>query len=111
MNKEQKTLQKKENAIVKRFLTNFEKKHGTTYYCPSNQLRSCQARVFHYGDYEILRSYNTIVAIYDRKNNAVYDFLRYVYGYTNSSSRQIQKFKSDYIGWNKGTRHYTFVNV
>ena len=59
------------------------------------QLNRCQAW---YGtqdgaeDIVILRSYQTVIAIYDKRENTVYDFLRAVYGYTPTSCQQIRKF-------------------
>ena len=43
-------------------------------------------------DIIILRSYQTVIAIYDNRENTVYDFLRAVYGYTPTSSQHIRKF-------------------
>lgn len=43
-------------------------------------------------DIVILRSYLTVIAIYDKRENTVYDFLRAVYGYTHTSSQHIRKF-------------------
>lgn len=40
----------------------------------------------------ILRSYETVIAIYDKRENTVYDFLRAVYGYTSTSCQHIRKF-------------------
>ena len=40
----------------------------------------------------ILRSYQTVIAIYDKRENTVYDFLRAVYGYTPTSCQHINKF-------------------
>ena len=59
------------------------------------QLNRCQAW---YGsqngaeDIIILRSYQTVIAIYDKRENTVYDFLRAVYGYTSTSCQHIRKF-------------------
>lgn len=44
-------------------------------------------------DIVILRSYQTVIAIYDKRENTVYDFLRAVYGYTPTSYQHIRKFK------------------
>ena len=40
----------------------------------------------------ILRSYQTVIAVYDKQENIVYDFLRAVYGYTSTSCQHITKF-------------------
>ena len=66
-------------------------------------LRSCSAEVAPAIDnetgevvYYVLRSYRTIVAIIDIKTDTLYDFLRYVYGYTATSAQHIAKFSQDY---------------
>lgn len=43
-------------------------------------------------DIVILKSYETVVALYDKRENVVYDFLRAVYGYTATSCQHISKF-------------------
>jgi len=111
MNKAQREEQRKENEIVKSFYEEFEKKYRGKYLlAKSNQLRSCQAYVYHFENFEILKSYNTVIAIYDRANNKTYDFLRYVYGFTMTSAHQISKFISDYVLGN-GAQHFTYRNV
>ncbi len=67
------------------------------------RLRSCSAEVAPVMDtetgvlmYYVLRSYNTIVAAIDVSNDTLYDFLRYVYGYTSTSAQHIAKFGQDY---------------
>ena len=67
------------------------------------RLRSCSAEVAPVIDaetgellYYVLRSYNTIVAAIDVSNDTLYDFLRYVYGYTATSAQHISKFDKDY---------------
>ena len=77
------------------------------------RLRSCSAEVAPVMDaetgellYYVLRSYRTIVAIIDIKTDTLYDFLRYVYGYTSTSAKHIAKFDKDYgMGkWGCATR-------
>ena len=60
------------------------------------RLRSCSAEVAKVGNWYVLRSYNTIVAIIDTKTDTLIDFLRYVYGYTATSAQHISKFSKDY---------------
>lgn len=62
----------------------------------SSQLRTCNARVYVYPSIILLQSYNTIVAFIDKEERAIVDVLRYVYGYTATSSQHIAKFKCDY---------------
>ena len=59
------------------------------------QLRSCSARVGQKGKWYVLKSYNTIIAIIDTTTDTLYDFLRYVYGYTSTSAQHISKFNKD----------------
>ena len=67
------------------------------------RLRSCSAEVAPVIDaetgellYYVLRSYRTIVAAIDVRTDTLYDFLRYVYGYTSTSAQHISKFSKDY---------------
>lgn len=69
------------------------------------RLRSCSAHVANVLHYEVLMSYQTIVAIIDTDTNTLYDFLRYVYGYTSTSAQHISKFAHDYGGGQWGCAH------
>ena len=67
------------------------------------KLRSCSAEVAPIIDaetgeliYYVLRSYRTVVAAIDVRTDTLYDFLRYVYGYTSTSAQHIAKFSKDY---------------
>lgn len=67
------------------------------------RLRSCSAEVAPIIDCEtgellycVLRSYRTIVAAIDVRTDTLYDFLRYVYGYSATSAQHIAKFDKDY---------------
>ena len=42
--------------------------------------------------YMVLKSYNTVVAVWDVEENVIIDALRAVYGYTNTSAQHISKF-------------------
>lgn len=61
-----------------------------------HRLRSCQAYVANIDNISVLRSYDTIIAVIDYTTDTLYDFLRYVYGYTATSSQHIAKFDHDY---------------
>ena len=74
---------------------------------PVERLRSCSACVHTCmlkatGEVVyVLQSYGTFIAIIS--GNSLYDFLRYVYGYTSASAQHIAKFRNDYMsryGWN-----------
>lgn len=76
------------------------------------QLRSCSAEVAPAIDnetgevlYYVLRSYRTIVAIIDTHTDTLYDFLRYVYGFTATSAQHISKFNHDYGNGVYGCAH------
>lgn len=64
------------------------------------RLRYCKAEVFETSGYYILKSYNTIIAVIEKKSGRCYDVLRYVYGYTTTSAQHIAKFDTDYGGFN-----------
>ena len=76
---------------------------GYTEIEPVKRLRSCSACVHtcmltETGEVvHVLQSYNTLIAIIS--GNTLYDFLRYVYGYTATSAQHVAKFRSDYIRW------------
>ena len=60
------------------------------------RLRSCSAYVGETRNFYVLQSYNTIIALIDKTTDTLYDFLRYVYGYTSTSAQHISKFEHDY---------------
>lgn len=64
--------------------------------CYVERLRSCNACVWETEHFYILQSYATMVAAIDKGNNIMFDFLRYVYGYTATSAQHIAKFANDY---------------
>ena len=56
------------------------------------KLRTCNAEIRDTYGYTLLYSYGTLVAAYAPDTDTVYDFLRYVYGYTATSAQHISKF-------------------
>ena len=68
------------------------------------QLLTCQAWVWETEDYYILQSYKTFIACIEKKTDTLYDVLRTEYGYTNTSSKHIAKFRkgSAYGGYGAG---------
>lgn len=62
------------------------------------KLYSCQAYVIWTIHYEILCSYNTIVACIDKSSGTLVDVLRTEYDYTNTSAYHIAKFARQYFG-------------
>lgn len=77
---------------------------------PVARLRTCQAWVFETDNYYILRSYNTLVAFIDKRTDTLYDVLRFVFGFTSTSSQHIAKFAHDYktIGKWQCEHRYTY---
>ena len=78
------------------------------------QLRKCSASVAPAVDketgevmYYVLCSYCTIVAVIDTRTGILYDFLRYVYGFTSTTAPHIAKFSCDYAC----TKHLTYREV
>ena len=95
--------QREINAQVLSFIESYRNNEMRCTYEPSRPLRSCSAQVNEVTDtetgevlYAVLTSYNTVVAIIDYATDTLYDFLRYVYGYTATSAKHISKFSEDY---------------
>lgn len=91
--------QKQVNQIVLEKIDEFSNCKKTVHSVKA--LRYCDAMVYEYVNDETgeviyaLQSYKTVVALI--YGNCLYDFLRYVYGYTATSAQHIAKFTHDYI--------------
>ena len=57
--------------------------------------RKCSAELLVSDKYIFLRSYSTLIAVYDVEEKIVYDCLRYMYGYTATSNQHLFKFYHD----------------
>ncbi len=69
------------------------------------RLDYCTAWTADIGEYEVLKSYNTIIAFIHKPTGVMYDVLRYVYGYTPTSAKHIAKFR-------RGAKQvYTYRNI
>ena len=101
-----KELQKIENDIVLQEIDkiNADLRNGVQ---SVSRLRTCNACVLASGNYYLLKSYNTIIAAIDADGN-LYDFLRYVYGYTSTSAQHIAKFRNDY---SRNGKRYTYYHI
>lgn len=78
----------------------------------SRRLRTCNARVLETPNYYVLVSYNTTVACIDKRTDTLYDFLRFMYGYTATSAQHISKFKNDYGAGKWGCEHeYRYYEI
>lgn len=87
--------QLKVNTIAERVFVNAVKELGGKHVV-AFRLRTCQARVYETKHYYILRSYSTIIACISKKTGCLFDLLRKVHGYTNTSAQHITKFSQDY---------------
>jgi hypothetical protein len=107
------------NQQVLAFLEAFRNSTRPMTYETSRPLRGCSARVNYMTDtetgeilYAVLTSYSTVVAVIDYATDTLYDFLRYVYGYTTTSAQHISKFDKDYGKSKWGcTRRLTYKEV
>ena len=91
-------IQKQENDEIESEVNFFNEYFRSSSYGTAKQLRNCQAKVYTSERFYVLQSYNTIVAFIDRETDTLYDVLRFVYGYTNTSAQHIRKFEKDYSG-------------
>ena len=96
MNKEQRAKQLYDNAMVE-YVINRYNNDDTKHDGKFRQLYSCRAWYADMGNWIVLKSYNTIVALFSKETECVYDFLRYVYGYTATSAKHIAKFRNLYV--------------
>lgn len=62
----------------------------------SHRLNYCNAYVLDTANYLVLRSYQTDIAIIDKRTSIMYDFLRFIYGYTATPAQHIAKFEKLY---------------
>lgn len=88
-----------QRAINKKVENELEHYNGITAHAEIKdvgRLRQCQAFVYETHFYFVLRSYNTVVAIINKADMALYDFSRYVYGYTVTTAQHIAKFANEY---------------
>lgn len=90
--KEQALINEKVIAMVDKYNEEV-KKNGLHH---GKRLRTCQAYVYETPSFYVLRSYDTVVAIIEKSTDTCYDFLRSVYGFTNTSAQHISKFDKDY---------------
>ena len=88
--------QKQENDEIESMIEFFNEYFRGSSYGSAKRLRSCKATVYTSERFYVLQSYNTIVAFLDRETDTLYDVLRFVYGYTNTSAQHIRKFEKDY---------------
>lgn len=100
--------QKQVNALcagMADFSTDLVRKNNTKWV----RLFNCQAYVTVVDEFAILKSYDTIVAAISCHGNECFDFLRYVYGYTATSTQHINKFFKTYANHNATV--YTYRGI
>lgn len=61
--------------------------------CTHNRVHKCQAWFYETNDYILLRSYRTLVAIYDKVNNVLVSRGRF----SSTTYQHIRKFRNDYL--------------
>lgn len=80
-------------------------------YAKGKKLYRCNATIHERGEYFVLKSYNTPIALFvlGTEHGVLYDFLRTEYGYTATSAQHICKFRK----WlkEKGLYNDSTVNV
>lgn len=59
-----------------------------------HQLYNCKGCFCDIDRWTFLKSYDTIVAVFDHYHFRLFDVLRYVYGYTATSAQHIAKFRN-----------------
>ena len=58
------------------------------------RLNKCSADICRTSDFEVLRSYNAVVALYHIKTGILVDILRRYYVYTVTTAQHIAKFRN-----------------
>lgn len=77
------------NAVVAAY-TNYYYEHEPI--ISSRRLNYCKAFILETPNYFALRSYDTVIAIIDKRTDVMYDFLRLVYGYMATSAHHADEF-------------------
>lgn len=88
--KEKRQMQNMYNGVVKEYYERLCVLPGDV--TKVKRLYACKAKMLFYDNVVLLMSYNTIVAAFDIDESTVYDFSRYVYGYTPTTAQHVRKF-------------------
>lgn len=86
---------KEKQRLINRVATKELEKALSERVYTTKRLRTCSAYAMETDNYHILQSYNTIVAVINKRKNLCFDVLRTEYGYTATSAKHIAKFKQD----------------
>lgn len=70
------------------------------------QVNRCKAWYTGEGNVKVLRSYNTIVALYDEQNNVLYSYGRY----SSTTYQHIRKFRNN-MGYERGIRPWDIEEI
>lgn len=94
-----KTEQQEINNRVLEFIETYNRYETDIVTIKTERLDYCKAIIIYTittggRKFRLLQSYNTIIAAYDETSHILYDFLRYVYGYTETSAKHISKFRN-----------------
>lgn len=88
--KEKRQMQNMDNGVVKEYYERLCVLPGDV--TKVKRLYTCKAEMLFCDNVVLLRSYYTIVAAFDIDESTVYDFSRYVYGYTSTTAQHVRKF-------------------
>ena len=88
--------QREINIKVERVIERFNTMVLTKEAAKVSQLYTCNATVYDTYYYIVLQSNNITVALIDKADMYLYDFSRYVYGYTTTTAQHIAKFAKMY---------------
>ena len=91
---EQRAINNKAYAIFNSAINEWDKDGETNRF----KLCCCQAEVICTTNYDILCSYETLIACIEKSTGTLVDVLRTEYGYTNTSAQHIRKFARQYFG-------------
>lgn len=86
--------QKRNNAACEEAIRIYSSMVNTHQAHHLERLHSCNAYMFVRGTWVALKSYNTVVALFNTETGMLYDILRLVYGYTATSAQHIAKFRN-----------------
>lgn len=80
------------NKLAKELMEIVQKAYNNKYMPEEkwHRVNKCQAYYTGEGAYKVLRSYDTVVALYDEKNNVLYSYGRY----SHTTYQHIRKFRN-----------------
>ena len=100
-----------ENSVAIGIFTSAMNELENESYQAYKRLRSCQAYVYSTDNYYILKSYDSFIAVIDKRTFAIADVLRHVYDYAATSAQHISKFIHDYTPYPWNSARYTYRDI